>query len=374
MNNSFFRPQVLPPSSLARPHSPTFPPRLLTIRDPAADACLPSFRTARHQHLPPESEGRGREAEASGVAERLTKTVPGSSFFLFGAGDPAGRGLVARRKEVGWFRRPVTYHALAHDLGSAPTERYGLTGVGAIPYMMNVNVTLDSADVALGRRVASALRATSPGGLPGVQSMAFPHEGRVEVACNVDLLPASEAPASHSMKASLGGRYFYTPPEQIEARVLEEAGGVGVVGTALSLPTSTSHPPFPSPSPPLPPLTSPSLPLLLPFPSPLPPLTSPSPSSPPLPPTPLPPSAARRKFLSLIPLAGEGIHGTDNVRGAEKTSVGRALQTPRAHAYLGTYCGRARTPSSLHVFHTRPHTPGLSSCYSSAVMGGAQGP
>nr|XP_027236406.1 uncharacterized protein LOC113827717 [Penaeus vannamei] len=233
MNNSFFRPQVLPPSSLARPHSPTFPPRLLTIRDPAADACLPSFRTARHQHLPPESEGRGREAEASGVAERLTKTVPGSSFFLFGAGDPAGRGLVARRKEVGWFRRPVTYHALAHDLGSAPTERYGLTGVGAIPYMMNVNVTLDSADVALGRRVASALRATSPGGLPGVQSMAFPHEGRVEVACNVDLLPASEAPASHSMKASLGGRYFYTPPEQIEARVLEEAGGVGVVGTAL---------------------------------------------------------------------------------------------------------------------------------------------
>ncbi|XP_069974624.1 uncharacterized protein [Penaeus vannamei] len=170
---------------------------------------------------------------ARGVAERLTKTVPGSSFFLFGAGDPAGRGLVARRKEVGWFRRPVTYHALAHDLGSTPTERYGLTGVGAIPYMMNVNVTLDSADVALGRRVASALRATSPGGLPGVQSMAFPHEGRVEVACNVDLLPASEAPASHSMKASLGGRYFYTPPEQIEARVLEEAGGVGVVGTAL---------------------------------------------------------------------------------------------------------------------------------------------
>lgn len=65
------------------------------------------------------------------MAERLTKTVPGSSFFLFGAGDPAGRGLVARRKEVGWFRRPVTYHALAHDLGSAPTERYGLTGTEA---------------------------------------------------------------------------------------------------------------------------------------------------------------------------------------------------------------------------------------------------
>ncbi|XP_047487925.1 uncharacterized protein LOC125038492 [Penaeus chinensis] len=187
-----------------------------------------------YQHLPTESEGRCQAGcFRLGVAERLAKTVPGTSFFLFGSGDPAGRGLVARRKEVGWFRRPVTYHALVHDLGGTPTERYGLTGVGAIPFMLNVNVTLDSADVGLGRRVARALRATSPGGLPGVQSMAFPHEGRVEVACNVDLLPASEAPANHSMKSSLGGRFFYTSPEQIEARVLEAAGGVGVAGTAL---------------------------------------------------------------------------------------------------------------------------------------------
>ncbi|XP_042862504.1 glutamate formimidoyltransferase-like [Penaeus japonicus] len=186
--------------------------------------------------LHPISEGVSLPAlgkVARGVAECLLQVVPGSSFFLFGASDPAGRGLVQRRKEVGWFRRPVTYHDLTHDLGPMPTERYGLTGVGAIPYMMNVNVTLDSADVALGRRVAKALRATTPGGLPGVQSMAFPHEGKVEVACNVDLLPANEAPADHSMKASLGGQYFYTPADQIEARVLKEAGGVGVVGTAL---------------------------------------------------------------------------------------------------------------------------------------------
>ena len=42
-----------------------------------------------------------------------------------------------------------------------------LPGIGAIPYMTNYNVTLDTADVALGRAIAAELRATAPGGLPG---------------------------------------------------------------------------------------------------------------------------------------------------------------------------------------------------------------
>ncbi|XP_071521279.1 uncharacterized protein [Panulirus ornatus] len=170
---------------------------------------------------------------AYGVAERLSTSVPGTSFFMFGTGDSEGRGLVQRRKEVGWFRRPVQYPLLRHDLGHTPSSRYGLTGVGAIPYMMNVNVTLDTQDVSLGRCVAASLRASSPSGLPGVQAMAFPHEGRVEVACNVDLIPASQAPPGHTLRSCLGGRYVHTTADQIQARVLQEAEGVGLVGTAL---------------------------------------------------------------------------------------------------------------------------------------------
>ncbi|XP_068235890.1 uncharacterized protein [Palaemon carinicauda] len=167
------------------------------------------------------------------LAGRLTTTVPGTSVFLFGAGDPENRGLVQRRKEVGWFRKPVRYDGLVHDLGAPPSSRYGLTGIGAIPYMMNVNVTLDTDDVALGRRVAAAIRATSSNGLPGVQAMAFPHDGKVEVACNVDLLLAESVPGVSNMKSSLGGKYFYTPAEVIRRRILQEAGGVRDAGTIL---------------------------------------------------------------------------------------------------------------------------------------------
>ncbi|XP_066940039.1 uncharacterized protein [Macrobrachium rosenbergii] len=167
------------------------------------------------------------------LAGRLTATVPGTSAFLFGTGDPENRGLVQRRKEVGWFRKPVRYEKLVHDLGAPPSARYGLTGIGAIPYMMNVNVTLDTDDIALGRRVAAAIRATSANGLPGVQAMAFPHEGRIEVACNVDLLPAEAVSATSNMKPSLGGKYFYTPAEVIRGRILAEAGGVQDAGTIL---------------------------------------------------------------------------------------------------------------------------------------------
>lgn len=172
-------------------------------------------------------------ALARDIARNLTTKVKGSSVFLFGAADVEGRGLVARRKAVGWFKAPVDYSALRHDLGDPPSARYGLTGVGAIPYMMNVNITLDTQDVALGRRVAAAVRATSPSGLPGVQAMAFPHEGKVEVACNVDLLPAHLTSPGWKVQESLGGQYVFTPPEVLTECILQESEGVGAVGVAL---------------------------------------------------------------------------------------------------------------------------------------------
>ena len=65
------------------------------------------------------------------IASRLSEDIPGSSFFLFGLADhPKHRGLVQRRKEVGWFagKQGIQYDQLKQDLGAKPSARYGLTG------------------------------------------------------------------------------------------------------------------------------------------------------------------------------------------------------------------------------------------------------
>ncbi|EPQ12294.1 Formimidoyltransferase-cyclodeaminase [Myotis brandtii] len=123
-------------------------------------------------------------AMARSLAETLILRVPGSSVFLFGEADlPEKRPLVQRRKQLGWFARR-DLGALEPDLGAAPARRRGLTGVGASPYVMNCNVTIDSQDLALGKEIAGAIRGSNASGLKGVQAMAFPHEGKIEIACN----------------------------------------------------------------------------------------------------------------------------------------------------------------------------------------------
>ncbi|XP_013873257.1 formiminotransferase N-terminal subdomain-containing protein isoform X2 [Austrofundulus limnaeus] len=178
--------------------------------------------------------------EAQAVAQELTERVPGSSVFLFGWADsPLRRGLAVRRKEMGWFRKNPDLEAIRPDVGPEPQRRFGLTGVGAGPYVMNCNVTIDTRDVALGRSVAAAIRGSTPGGLPGVQVLALPHEGAVEIACNVESMEGP--PPSHLMDEpwpcfSVDGRpYCHAPAALIAARVAELAGsqGVGVRGVAL---------------------------------------------------------------------------------------------------------------------------------------------
>ena len=99
------------------------------------------------------------------VGHRLTEEVPGSACFWFGESDPQRRPLPLRRRQVGWFRRRAVPEEV--DLGT-PDPRLGVTGIGAIPYMTNYNVTLDSTDLELGQTIASQLRATALGGLPGM--------------------------------------------------------------------------------------------------------------------------------------------------------------------------------------------------------------
>ncbi|MBN3282969.1 FONG protein, partial [Polyodon spathula] len=171
---------------------------------------------------------------AQGVAEGLTQRVPGTSVFLFGFADPPlHRSLVERRKELGWFKQNQDLWRVQTDLGAPLSRRYGLTGVGASPYVMNCNVTIATRDLAVGRRVAGALRGSSPGGVQGVQVMALPHEGAVEIACNVESVQGGEEEWTSYLIQ--GERYSYPPAALIASRVSELAGqhGVRTLGTVL---------------------------------------------------------------------------------------------------------------------------------------------
>ncbi|XP_037857726.2 formiminotransferase N-terminal subdomain-containing protein isoform X2 [Chlorocebus sabaeus] len=175
-----------------------------------------------------------------GLAEDLVRHVPGCSVFLFGEADlPEKRSLVQRRKQLGWFTRR-DFSALQPDLGAAPARRCGLTGVGASPYVMNCNITIDSQDLSAGREIASAIRGSNANGLKGVQAMAFPHEGKIEIACNVESFDDQEAAeisedfqcVSYSV---LGDQFSYVSPHYIEAQVKKLASdwGIGTKGRAL---------------------------------------------------------------------------------------------------------------------------------------------
>ncbi|XP_072542590.1 formiminotransferase N-terminal subdomain-containing protein [Salminus brasiliensis] len=185
-------------------------------------------------------EDCGKEARV--LATELTERVLGTSAFFFGWADvPLRRGLAQRRKEMGWFRKVPNMAAIQPDIGPQPTRQYGLTGIGASSYVMNCNVTIDTQDLALGRGVAAAIRESSPGGIPGVQVMALPHEGTVEIACNVESVQAgSPSDLSNGMEPwpafTIGDRnLFHAPASLITARVTELAGchGVATKGTAL---------------------------------------------------------------------------------------------------------------------------------------------
>lgn len=179
--------------------------------------------------------------EARAVAEGLTERVPGTSAFLFGWADsPLQRGLARRRKEMGWFKKTPDLLDIRPDVGPEPQKRFGLTGVGASPYVMNCNVTIDTQDIAMGRSIATAIRESTAGGLPGVQVLALPHEGAVEIACNVESVkghPPSHLTAGGPWASfSIDGQpYCHAPASLITARVAELAGrqGVGTKGTAL---------------------------------------------------------------------------------------------------------------------------------------------
>lgn len=174
--------------------------------------------------------------EARAVAEGLTERVQGTSVFLFGWADtPLQRGLAHRRKEMSWFKKSPDLNQIKPDLGPPPQRQYGLTGVGASPYVMNCNVTIDTQDIKLGRSIASAIRESTEGGLPGVQVLALPHEGTVEIACNVESIKGAPPGKGWPVFHIDGQTYSHAPASAITGRVSELASAEGVLtkGTAL---------------------------------------------------------------------------------------------------------------------------------------------
>ena len=106
------------------------------------------------------------------------------SVFYFGKADHENRDLVARRKGMQWF--DGSHGQPNPDLGTF-SEKYGITAIGAIPYMSVLNVLLDTDDLEFGKNIASNIRQRNKTtGLEGVQAMAFLKGSKVEIACNID--------------------------------------------------------------------------------------------------------------------------------------------------------------------------------------------
>ncbi|XP_019642673.1 PREDICTED: uncharacterized protein LOC109483963 isoform X1 [Branchiostoma belcheri] len=178
------------------------------------------------------------------VAHKLASTVKGSASFLFGHADrPLCRPLAQRRREVGWFSTGCPFEELSQDIGEKPSSRYGITAIGAMPYMMVINVTIDTQDLKFGQQIVKSIRGRTPGGLPGVQAMAFTHQGQVEIACNIMSIPHEEQSSTSSRIPGTEerenlyryGEGVYTPPSVVERRIQELAAeeGVRTVGTTV---------------------------------------------------------------------------------------------------------------------------------------------
>ncbi|XP_077304559.1 formiminotransferase N-terminal subdomain-containing protein isoform X3 [Lithobates pipiens] len=181
--------------------------------------------------------------EQIGIAEELVTLVPGCSVFLFGYADrPDMKSLADKRRSIGWFKKKSEIHveSLKADIGPKPSPMHGITGVGASPYVMNCNVTLDTQDLALGRTIAAAIRGRS-GGLKGVQAMAFPNSGRVEIACNVESFRDTEETTSSSEANKYtfhhicGEKFAHISPQYIEAQIGQLASQHGTITTGTAL-------------------------------------------------------------------------------------------------------------------------------------------
>ena len=83
----------------------------------------------------------------------------------------------------------VLPQSLQPDYGPAHVDpSRGIATVGAVPWVVNHNVLLGTADMALARRVARAISSRG-GGLSHVEAMALPHEAGKNLLLSILTLP-----------------------------------------------------------------------------------------------------------------------------------------------------------------------------------------
>ena len=136
----------------------------------------------------------------------------GVPVYLYGdaASSPERRELSSIRKGglTGLASR-ISSPEWHPDFGPArlhPTA--GAVAVGARGLLVAYNVLLDTEDIAIGRRIASAIRERE-GGLPGVKALAFYLESRrlVQVSMNLTDIDATPIPRAFSAVRKEAARY-----------------------------------------------------------------------------------------------------------------------------------------------------------------------
>ena len=124
-------------------------------------------------------------ADAAGVARdaaaRLWSDLRVPSYYYGAVTDPPRALADVRRGEF----EGLTPASRAFDVGDRAHPGAGATAAGARAPLVAFNVVLASDDVALGRRIARALRERD-GGLRTLRALAFVQaDGHVQVSCNL---------------------------------------------------------------------------------------------------------------------------------------------------------------------------------------------
>ncbi|HET7745447.1 MAG TPA: glutamate formimidoyltransferase [Gaiellaceae bacterium] len=176
--------------------------------------------------VPVEADGMETAKEtALEVAETIGREL-GLPVFLYGGAGAGRRPVFFRRGGLDELRRRVDARELVPDFGPLAVDaRSGAVLVGARKPLVAYNVELATADVAVARRIAAAVRESS-GGMPGVQAIGLqlPRSGRIQVSMNVvdlDRSPLHEVVAQVREEAEregvrvFGGELVGLVPEQV---------------------------------------------------------------------------------------------------------------------------------------------------------------
>ena len=159
----------------------------------------------------------------------------GLPVFLYGEVGAGRRPVFFRRGGLDELRRRVDARELVPDFGPLELDpRSGAVLVGARKPLVAYNVELATADVAVARRIAAAVRESS-GGMPGVQAIGLelPRSHRIQVSMNLidfdrsqlhEVVERVRSEAEREHVEVAGGELVGLVPEQ----VLEAARAAGV--------------------------------------------------------------------------------------------------------------------------------------------------